>query len=552
MYLHKKKLLRLVLYAQGAWLLRAKISEVQAWLHRSGAALCMLVCAALGAQAVSAADCDGAQRIRLRAPVELSAQERAELRALPPLRIVAVSAPPMMQYDADSGTYIGISADVLCFLAQQTGLRYEFITEPKWTADEKIRQVQAGQVDVFVPLSRSPEREHMGIFTAPYYESHYAVIARKARRLTLSSSADLAKHHVGFVRGVALEPILSRIVPITQLHRFETSVDELGLFDALRNDVIDVAVFNRDFFSEKRYVHELFDLEIIHSLNEFPRHYGFYFSRTPQHQRVVAVLDRYLAVMDTSAAMGVHEVGERQLMDRYMAQRSQRTLLLVASVVAALLALMSYVAMRKYRKLSQRLTISHEQVLAQQQALQTANEELERLSQTDGLTRLANRRQFDRSLAREHVRHLRKGAPLSLLMIDVDHFKHVNDHYGHPMGDDYLRAVARALERSVARATDLVARYGGEEFACLLPDTDFESACAVAELIRASVAHLDLPNVRADIPYMTVSIGVATLQGGEHSAKVLVASADHQLYTAKQTGRNRVCGTLLQRPVMAL
>src|SRR5690606_1007343 len=118
---------------------------------------------------------------------------------------------------------------------------------------------------------------------------------------------------------------------------------------------------------------------------------------------------------DTSASLQAHEVGERQLIDRYVAQRSQRTLLLAASTAAVLLALASYVALRKHRQLALRLTLSHAQILAQQQALQVANEALERLSQTDGLTRLANRLHFDRSLAHEHARHLRKGSPLSVL-----------------------------------------------------------------------------------------------------------------------------------------
>ena len=512
-------------------------------LPRPLAVLCLLLWWVVPVQA--AADCDGAQRIRLRTPVALSAQELALLRSLPPLRIVAVDTPPMMQYDAGRATYTGISADVLCFLALQTGLRYEFITATDWPVAEKIRQVQAAQVDVFVPLSRLPEREHKGIFTVPYYESHYAAIARRGRRLSIGSSADLAQYRVGMVRGVALEPILWNIVPAAQLHSFETSVDGLSLFQALRNDLIDVAVFNRDFFSEKRYRHELFDLEVVHTLTEFPRAYGFYFSRTPEHQRVVALLDRYLVAMDTSASLEAHEVGERQLMDRYVAQRSQRTLLLVASGAAALLALGSSLAMYRYRRLSQRLNASHAQVLVQQQALQAANEELQRLSQTDGLTRLANRRQFDHILAREHARHLRTAAPLSLLMVDIDHFKCVNDHYGHAIGDDYLRAVARALERGVARATDMVARYGGEEFICLLPETDLQSACAVAEHVRAEVQALQLPNAGADIAHLTVSVGVATLAGGEHTAQDLVVSADTQLYAAKQAGRNRVCSALL-------
>lgn len=514
------------------------------WLRRSAAVLCLLAGAA-GASGARAADCDGAQRIRLRTPVELSAQERTALQSQAPLRILVADTPPMMRYDPERLRYSGIGADVLCFLAGQTGLRYTLVPEPQGSVAEKMRRVQQGDADVFVPLSRTPERERKGLFSQPFYESHYGVIARKGRRLSLGSSDDLARLRVGVVQGVALEPILRGIVPAPQLHSYPTSVEGQGLFEALRSGAIDVAVFNRDFFLEKRYQHELFDLEVVHTLTAYPRAYGFYFSPAPHHQPTVALLDRYLAAMDISASLEAHEVGERQMIERYVAQRSQRSMLLLASVVAVLLALASYAAMRHHRSLALRLRASHAQALVQQQALERANAELERLSQTDGLTRLANRRHFDRALAREHARHQRTGAPLSLLMVDIDHFKRVNDHYGHAMGDDYLRAVARALERDVARATDVVARYGGEEFVCLLPDTDLASAQALAEHVRTGIAELQLPNAQADIPYLTVSIGVATLAGGEHSAQALAACADTQLYAAKQAGRNRVCSALL-------
>lgn len=510
----------------------------------SGALLWMLLCSAPATGMGMA--CEGAQRIRLHTPVELGAQERAELQSLSPLRIFAGNAPPLARYDEGRGTYTGISADVLCFISRQTGLRYQFITAvPDFSIAEKIQQVQDGRADVLMPLSIVPERERKGLFAVPHYQTHYAVIALKDRRVPVATSADLARYRVGFVGGVALEPILQNIVPAHQLHRFDSSVVDKGLFKALRDGVVDVVVFNKGFFSEERYRHELFDLEIVQTLNEFPRAYSFYFTRTPVNERVVAAFDRYLAAMDTSESIQAHEVGERQLIERYVAQRSQRTVLLSASLVAVLVALASYVALRKHRALSLRLAISHAQVLEQQQALQTANEDLERLSQTDGLTRLANRRHFDQMLAREHGRYRRTGAPLSVLMVDIDHFKSVNDHYGHAMGDDYLRAVARALERGVARATDLVARYGGEEFVCLLPDTDTQSARWVAERIRAGVAELQLPNAKAGTAHLTVSIGLATLQTGEHGASALVGCADDQLYAAKQAGRNRVCATVL-------
>lgn len=460
---------------------------------RRGALLCLLACAALATHAAPPlAACDGAQRIRLRDPVKLSDAERTFLRDLPPLRIASATAPPMIQFDEQRQAHTGIAPDVLCFVAQQTGLRYDFVqlggTQESATVAEKIQQAQNGQVDVFVPLSRTAQREGLGIFTAPYYASHYAAIASKARRLTLGSSADFAQHRVGIIAGVAVESVLSGIVPPAQLHRFDASVgNEGGLFKALRDGVIDIAVFNKDIFLEQRYRHELFDLEVVQTLHGFPRAYGFYFSPTPPHARVVALLDRYLAVMDTSASVAEHELGERQLIERYVAQRNQQTWLLLASVVAALLALGFYVGWRKHRRLSQSLSASHAQVLAQQQALQTANQELQRLSQVDGLTGLANRRYFDALLLREHEHHQRSAAPLSVLMVDVDHFKQVNDTYGHTTGDGCLRAVAQVLQSCVLRRTDVVARYGGEEFIALLPETPEDSAHAVAERMRACV-----------------------------------------------------------------
>ncbi|HRO82421.1 MAG TPA: GGDEF domain-containing protein, partial [Alicycliphilus denitrificans] len=125
-------------------------------------------------------------------------------------------------------------------------------------------------------------------------------------------------------------------------------------------------------------------------------------------------------------------------------------------------------------------------------------------------------------------------------LLDVDHFKCVNDHYGHATGDDYLRAIAQVLRKTVTRPTDLAARHGGEEFACLLPDTAARDARSVAERIRQATARLALPNALAGEKTLTVSIGVATLAHGRASAQELLQQADAQLYAAKRAGRNRV------------
>jgi two-component system, cell cycle response regulator len=158
--------------------------------------------------------------------------------------------------------------------------------------------------------------------------------------------------------------------------------------------------------------------------------------------------------------------------------------------------------------------------------------EVERLAKFDALTGLANRRVFEAALHREIARAKRTGLPLSLVVLDVDHFKRVNDTYGHQSGDEVLRHVGEALGH-VGRETDLVARYGGEEFAVILPDTGLAEATKVAERLRAAVAAF--PGL---VP-VTASAGVAVLPGNANEAAELIQAADEALYESKRTGRDR-------------
>lgn len=167
---------------------------------------------------------------------------------------------------------------------------------------------------------------------------------------------------------------------------------------------------------------------------------------------------------------------------------------------------------------------------------------LKELLSTDAMTGIGNRRRFDDALDREWRRCGRSGKPLSLLMIDVDHFKAYNDHHGHLQGDECLRQVARLLVESVGRPADLVARYGGEEFVCLLPEIGEAGARTVAAkfimgIARASIPHAALP---ADAR-LTISVGAATCDDvARESPGALVALADKLLYAAKRAGRDQV------------
>jgi diguanylate cyclase (GGDEF)-like protein/PAS domain S-box-containing protein len=177
-------------------------------------------------------------------------------------------------------------------------------------------------------------------------------------------------------------------------------------------------------------------------------------------------------------------------------------------------------------------------------------EQLSALALTDGLTGLANRRAFDHDLDREWRRTLREGSQISLLLLDIDHFKEFNDRYGHQVGDDCLRAVAIALTEAV-RSIDVAARYGGEEIAVILPSTDTAGAVALAEKIRSAIEALDLThegNPQGG-SRVTASVGVATAlarHGGTmRMPESLLLAADNALYKAKHEGRNRIATALL-------
>jgi diguanylate cyclase (GGDEF)-like protein len=174
-------------------------------------------------------------------------------------------------------------------------------------------------------------------------------------------------------------------------------------------------------------------------------------------------------------------------------------------------------------------------------------EQTERLATTDGLTGLLNHRTFQGRLD-EHLAHAeRYGKRLSLLLCDIDHFKAVNDTYGHPVGDLVLKGVARTLAKE-ARATDLVARYGGEEFAVVMPETDAAGALVIAERIRERVARLALETEQGRLG-VTMSLGVATFPEDGAKKGALVERADACLYQAKRGGRNRtVCAGAPKAP----
>ncbi len=192
----------------------------------------------------------------------------------------------------------------------------------------------------------------------------------------------------------------------------------------------------------------------------------------------------------------------------------------------------------------QRIIQMRQSLLVLTRKLDSANQELKRLTSLDGLTGIPNRRHFDEVLLREWRRAMRQGEELSILMCDIDFFKQYNDTYGHQSGDECLCRIAQTLTSSMDRGGDLLARYGGEEFVAVLPGTSLSGVSFVAAQMRQSVSQLAIPHPGSPYGHVTASFGVASAVAmPETDPQAIVGAADRALYKAKHGGRNRVFQT---------
>ncbi len=245
----------------------------------------------------------------------------------------------------------------------------------------------------------------------------------------------------------------------------------------------------------------------------------------------------WVAVPYTAAIVGIFWIGAFMMPNPNWALLFPIALVLISTTVFSLFHLYSLEHEERHNYLisKRQRILSHE--------LRLANARLERVSRSDALTQVANRRHFDEFLGQLWERARMDNTEVSLLMLDVDHFKMFNDHYGHPAGDACLVRVARSLRHSLRRPGDLVARYGGEEFIAVLSKTASMQASAAGERVRSAVEALSMAHARSPLyQKVTVSVGVATMrpQDKDASPQQLIALADTALYQAKNRGRNLV------------
>lgn len=269
----------------------------------------------------------------------------------------------------------------------------------------------------------------------------------------------------------------------------------------------------------------------------FAAYYHVGFTVVVLYGNVVQRLRFWYAVVFSTALLGIHMAGI-VLLDNF----PQRLLWPIFSMVmsATIFSLTANYVMERDERKRYLLTLRERGVVRE---LTRAHERLQELSRVDALTELYNRRHFQEYLQQVWERAQYDGTTVSILMVDVDHFKKYNDRYGHPAGDECLSQIARVLQTTLRRPEDLIARYGGEEFIAVLPRTDADYAMAIAERVRIAVEALQMRHESSSAShFVTVSIGVVSCKADFlMKSSALISAADQALYQAKHEGRNRVC-----------
>lgn len=456
----------------------------------------------------------------------LSNQESQFIQSLPQIDVmVDEDFLPLSVYVSKTKVFHGIAIDLFMHIANRIGLKYQFVHKENLSWSDKVKLFYARKIDLLFPTSYTEERAEYGVFSSGYYSCYYAAIAKISRNIEINSPSDFAGYTIGVTKLTSIIPFIKDIVPAERIVHYNNQYE---LYKAIKGGQIDIALRNRHVFREERFNMELFDLDAVYTIKEWPRQYSYYFIKSDDNAKLVNIINRYMDGTDYSRLVDYYEKGVDELIIRYISQKQeQRQLWLILFIIAVALAVIS-LYLFYYRKLSYELFL--------------ANGKLELMNITDALTELSNRRHFDEVLPKEYARHARSGSWLSVIMLDIDWFKQFNDSYGHVKGDECLKQIADVIRNCASRESDLSARYGGEEFICILPDTDIFGAVSIAQEIRQGVIALAIPHKSSNSGQcVTVSLGVATAKcSADESSMHIIAMADAMLYKAKSCGRNRV------------
>lgn len=446
--------------------------------------------------------------------IQFTEKELRWIKQHPVVKVAVDRSWAPIEFVDEAGRLNGISASYLNFLKEKTGIQFKAATELQWP--EAVKRMENRQLDLYSAVIATEERRDYTLFTQPYLKFPMVIVTQRDHPF-IGDLSRLQGKKVAVVRNYAIHEMMARHYPEIRLQLVDSpksglkAVSQGQAYAYLDNLAVASHLIKEENFSNLQISGETpFRADVTMAVrNDWPE--------------LRSILQKAFDSMDQATR---NRLTEHWLQVTYKKEVEWRTALQV--LVPLLLILLTAVLY------SRRLKRTNQALRQSQQALSESNRKLESLSITDHLTGCFNRGYLDKTMHRESQRINRYGGHLSLILIDLDDFKQVNDRYGHLTGDRVLIDSCAWVRRHI-RETDTLGRWGGEEFVIICPDTDLKQAKTLAEKIRAGVEALKLPQAI----HQTLSIGVAQYRPDE-SIDRWVSRTDQALYLAKHRGKNQV------------
>jgi diguanylate cyclase (GGDEF)-like protein len=453
--------------------------------------------------------------------VSFSDSERAYLKQRKVIRMCVT--PDWMPYEAinKQGRLVGMTADFVALLEDRLDARWELVPTTTW--EESLDNAKARNCDVLTLAAQTPAREEYLRFTTPYV-NFPSVIATRTEELFVESIAQVKDRRLGVVKGYAIGKSLRQRYPDANLVEVDSILD--GLERVRSQDIfgfIDSAPTIGYAIRELGYP----DVKIA-GKTEFVRELSM--AVRNDDPLLYSVIDK--AVRATTAEER-QKIYAKWISVEYV---SSTNYLLIGQILLGVLLVLAFFVYqnRRLARFNRDIQMANADAAKKNELLLEKTRELEQLSITDRLTQVYNRIWLEEVFSREIKRAQRYGLSFSVIMLDIDDFKRINDQFGHPVGDKVLVEISNVLKTGI-RVTDTLGRWGGEEFLIICPETDIDGAYQLAQSLRERVSIHSFPAAEQ----LTASFGVAVYLSGEREHD-LVRRADRALYCAKEAGKNRV------------